>query len=100
MPAPRTSRIGIIVGTGAGSGNYSATDEERHVSREPGHPAEPATADPANPLENPRPVPAHAPLDVPGDPEDIPLGGPEVPPVPTIPGPAHSHPLGPPEPQP
>ena len=70
------------------------------MSREPGHPAEPTTPDPANPLENPRAVPTHLPLDEPVAPHDLPAVAPELPPAPATPGPLPRHPLGPPEPQP
>jgi hypothetical protein len=54
--------------------------------------------DPADPLLNPRPLPGHAPEDVPPrQPGEIPTPGPEQPPasIPGVPG----HPLGPPTPQ-
>jgi hypothetical protein len=67
------------------------------MNREPGYPAQPVHPDPANPMENPRPE--QVPLDVPFDPDAVPLGGPEHTPVPPTPGPPPPHPLGPPEPQ-
>ncbi len=70
------------------------------MSREPGHPAEPSQPDPANPVDNPRAVPTHLPLDETSPPHEAPPGGPELPLVPSTPGPMPPHPLGPPEPQP
>ena len=70
------------------------------MSREPGNPAEPPIPDPANPFENPRAVPSHAPLEEPPPLHDVPAGGPDLPPIPSVPGPLPPHPLGPPEPQP